>query len=105
FDCLGVFSGPFDAGLAAAVAGQSDRVAVLDVLEVLVERSLLIAEATAAGATYRLLELLREHAVESLVARGEVAAVEERFVEAMVAVADDLVARALERWGPALLGA
>ena len=45
FDLLGVFSGPFDLGLAAAVAG-ADRAAVLDVLGTLVERSLVVAEPT-----------------------------------------------------------
>ena len=104
FDLLGVFSGPFDLGLAAAVAG-ADRTTVLDVLGTLVERSLVIAEPTVAGTTYRLLELLREHAAGSLAAAGATADVEERFVDAMVGVADGIVAAALERWDPALLGA
>ncbi len=104
FDLLGVFSGPFDVGLAAAVAG-ADRTTVLDVLGTLVERSLVIAEPTVAGTTYRLLELLREHAAGSLASAGATADVEERFVDAMVGVADGIVAAALERWDPALLGA
>ena len=49
---------------------------------------------------YRLLELLREHALDELAAADELHAVEERFVEAMVAAADDIVARALEQVGP-----
>ena len=104
FDLLGVFSGPFDLGLAAAVAG-ADRATVLDVLGTLVERSLVVAEPSVAGTTYRLLELLREHAADSLTRAGATADVEERFVDAMVAVADEIVAAALQRWDPALLGA
>jgi predicted ATPase len=104
FDLLGVFSGPFDLALAAAVVG-ADRATVLDVIGTLVERSLVVAEPTVSGTTYRLLELLREHAAGSLAAAGATADVEERFVDAMVGVADGIVAAAFERWDPALLGA
>ncbi|MET0325208.1 MAG: hypothetical protein ABW219_08300, partial [Ilumatobacteraceae bacterium] len=105
FECLGVFRGPFDAALAGFVAGLDDRVVALDGLDGLVERSLLLTEPAVGGATYRLLDLLREHAADALAARDGVVAAEERFVDAMVAVADGIVARALERWDPEMLGA
>ena len=41
--------------------------------------------------------------VDALHRAGELANVEERFVEAMAVVADNVVAGAMERWGPAML--
>ena len=107
FRRLGVFTGPFDAGVAHAVAGEpgSDRLATLHALSVLVERSLLVAEVTGSVTRYRLLELLREHALGELTAAGDLADVEERFVEAMVATADGIVGAALAKWDPVMLGA
>ena len=102
-----MFTGPFDLGLATAVAGdgEPDRLASLDVLARLVERSLVTAEMHGSVTRYRLLELLREHALEELAAAAELDAVQERFVAAMVATADGIVARALTKWDPILLGA
>jgi predicted ATPase len=107
FRRLGVFTGPFDVGLATAVAGDADqdRLTSLDLLARLVERSLVTAETHASTTRYRLLELLREHAVEELASADELDAVQERFVTAMVAAADHIVARALTKWDPILLGA
>ena len=106
---LAVFPGPFDLPLATAVASaeDGDRLGTLDALAALVERSLLVAEVSTAtaGTRYRQLELLREHALGELVASGDAAAVEARFVDAMVDVADGIVARALAKWDPVLLGA
>lgn len=107
FRRLAVFTGPFDAGVAHAVAGEpgSDRLATLDALAGLVERSLLVAEVTGSVTRYRMLELLRDHALDELTAAGELVAVEERFVEAMVAAADGIVTSALSTWDPVMLGA
>ena len=107
FRRLGVFTGPFELGVAHAVAGEpgSPRLPTLDALAGLVDRSLLTAEVNGTVTRYRLLELLREHAVAELAAAREVAPVEERFVEAMVAAADAIVTTALSRWDPVMLGA
>ncbi|MGK2948963.1 MAG: ATP-binding protein [Acidimicrobiales bacterium] len=107
FRRLGVFSGPFDLGLAHAVAGEpgTDRLASLDLLASLVDRSLVTATVDGSGGHYRLLELLRAHAGDELHAAGEVAEVEERFVVGMLVVADRVVAEALTRWDPMVLEA
>lgn len=107
FRRLGVFTGPFDLALATAVAGDvaEDRLSCLDTLSRLVEQSLVVAEAHGSVTRFRLLELLRAHALDELAAAGESHAVQERFVEAMVAAADAIVVRALRKWDPVLLGA
>jgi hypothetical protein len=64
-----------------------------------------VAETQGAVTTYRLLELLRAHAHEQLVASGEAAALRERFVDAMVETADRIVAQALQMWDSDVLWA
>jgi predicted ATPase len=106
FRRLAVFTGPFEVGVAHAVAAEpgSERLTTLEALAGLVDRSLVTAEAMGSVTRYRLLELLREHALGELTAAGELADVEERFVEAMIATADGIVASALSRWDPVMLG-
>jgi predicted ATPase len=105
FRRLGVFSGSFDLGLAHDVAGEpgADRVTSIDLLTGLVDRSLVVVETVGPITRYRLLELLHEHAAAELREAGELAGAEERFIDAMLAVADRVVAAALERWDAALL--
>ena len=105
FRRLGVFSGPFDVRLAHDVAGEpgADRAASIDLLAALVERSLVAVETVGSITRYRLLELLRDHAHRELRETGELTGVEERFVDAMLAAADQIVGAAMERWDAALL--
>ncbi|TKK91497.1 hypothetical protein FDA94_01560 [Herbidospora galbida] len=63
---LSVFTGGFDLAAAAAVAGHHDELAVLDTLARLVDKSLLTADVTPAGARYRMLETIRRFAAETL---------------------------------------
>jgi predicted ATPase len=74
FDRLAVFAGTFD-GAAARGVVTDETVAewdVIDALDGLVRKSLVIAETTSQGATrYQLLETLRQYARERLDERGE----------------------------------
>ena len=105
---LGVFTGPFDLDLARMVAagdgGAADPLHVVDLLGRLVDRSLVVAEHDGATTRYRLLETLRDHAIEGLVRSGEDERVAQRFVDAMVAEADAIVTEGLRQWSGDLLG-
>jgi predicted ATPase len=100
FRALGVFDGPFDADLAHAVAAPAgfDRLATIDVLARLVDRSLVTAEPRRGQTRYGLLDSLRHYAAEQARAAGEWSASVGRFVEAMLAHADQIVAAGLKRW-------
>jgi tetratricopeptide (TPR) repeat protein len=68
-----VFSGAFDLQSACAVAGSDDRddFAILDLLDALVRRSLLVADRSSGRTRYSMLETIRQFAGEHLVADGE----------------------------------
>jgi predicted ATPase len=66
FRRLAVFIGGFDLAAAQAVAGGGDveRYQVLDLLTLLVDKSLVVAENTGGRTRYRLLETVRQYAQE-----------------------------------------
>jgi predicted ATPase/class 3 adenylate cyclase/DNA-binding CsgD family transcriptional regulator len=68
FRRLAVFMGGFDLDAAQAVAGGTDveRFQVLDQLSLLVDKSLVIAENSSGRTRYRLLETVRQYALEKL---------------------------------------
>lgn len=101
FRALGVFAGPFDADLAHAVAAPAsgDRLGTLDLLSRLVDRSLVVAEPRGGVTRYRLLDSLRHYAGEQAAEAGETEALGDRFVGAMLAEADRIVAAGSQRWG------
>jgi predicted ATPase len=72
-DRCSVFAGGFDLHSACAVAGSDDidDFAVLDLLDALVRKSLLVADRSAGRTRYSMLETIRQFAEEQLVARGE----------------------------------
>ena len=72
-DRCSVFAGGFDLESACAVAGfdNADDYAVLDVLDALVRKSLLVADRSSGRTRYSMLETIRQFAAEQLVARGE----------------------------------
>jgi hypothetical protein len=67
-----VFAGGFDLQSACAIAGSDDRdeYAILDVLDALVRKSLLIADRSAGRTRYSMLETIRQFAEEQMVAGG-----------------------------------
>jgi predicted ATPase/class 3 adenylate cyclase len=72
-----VFAGGFDLQSACAVSGfdDSDDYVVLDLLDALVRKSLLVADRSAERTRFSMLETIRQFAEEQLVASGEAATV------------------------------
>jgi predicted ATPase len=68
-----VFAGGFDLQSACAVAGSGDvdEYAILDLLDALVRKSLLVADRSAGRTRFSMLETIRQFAEEQLVAFGE----------------------------------
>ena len=72
-DRCSVFAGGFDLQSACAVAGSDDvdDFAILDLLDALVRKSLLVADRSAGRTRFSMLETIRQFAEEQLVASGE----------------------------------
>jgi predicted ATPase/class 3 adenylate cyclase len=72
-DRCSVFAGGFDLQSACAVAGSDDldEYAILEVLDALVRKSLLIADRSSGRTRFSMLETIRQFAEEQIVARGE----------------------------------
>jgi predicted ATPase/DNA-binding SARP family transcriptional activator len=92
FHRLGVFVGDFDLSAAEAVvpADADERPGVLVALGRLVDHSLVTAETSGGPSRYRLLEPVRQFAVERLVDDGDDAAVRHRHMRHYRAVAVDI---------------
>jgi predicted ATPase/class 3 adenylate cyclase/DNA-binding CsgD family transcriptional regulator len=89
FRRLAVFLGGFDLDAAQAVAGADgmERYQVLDQLTLLVDKSLVVAENTGGPTRYRLLETVRQYALEKLGESGEADAVRSRHCDYYTAMA------------------
>jgi predicted ATPase len=72
-DRCSVFAGGFDLQSACAVAGSDDldEYAILEVLDALVRKSLLIADRSSGRTRFSMLETIRQFAEDQLVAHGE----------------------------------
>ena len=70
-----VFAGGFDLDAACAVAGQpdADRYVIMDLLDALVRKSLIVAEHSSGRTRFAMLETIREFADEQLADRGDAA--------------------------------
>jgi len=92
FRRLAVFLGGFDLEAAHAVAGDDgvERYQVLDQLSLLVDKSLLTAENVGGRTRYRLLETVRQYALEKLGESGEVIAIGSRHRDYYTAMAAEL---------------
>ena len=93
FARLAVFMGGFDLDAAQAVAGGGDveRYQVLDLLTLLVDKSLVVAESASGRTRYRLLETVRQYAQEKLGESGQADTVRARhrdYYSAMAALLD-----------------
>ena len=73
-DRCSVFSGGFDLQSACTVSGSDDTddYAILDLLDALVRKSLLVADRSSGRTRFAMLETIRQFAEEQLVAGGEV---------------------------------
>jgi predicted ATPase/class 3 adenylate cyclase/DNA-binding CsgD family transcriptional regulator len=88
FRRLAVFFGGFDLDAAHAVAGgDMQRFQVLDLLTLLVDKSLVVVEHTGGATRYRLLETVRQYAAEKLGESGEADAVRARHRDHYTAMA------------------
>ena len=89
FRRLAVFLGGFDLDAAQAVAGggEVERYQVLDQLTLLVDKSLVVADDSGGRTRYRLLETVRQYALEKLGESGEADAVRARHRDHYTAMA------------------
>lgn len=88
---LAAFAGPFSLAAAEAVAAGDgiESYEVLDLLAVLVEKSLVVADRQGAETRYRLLETIRRYGEERLRQAGEEEAVRNRHQEWYLALAEE----------------
>jgi tetratricopeptide (TPR) repeat protein len=70
-DRCSVFAGGFDLAGARAVTGSDDDFAMLDLLDALVRKSLLVADQSSGRTRFSMLETIRQFAEEQLAAMGE----------------------------------
>jgi predicted ATPase len=107
FDRLSVFAGGFDAAAAQAVVADVgfDRLDVLDALDELVAKSMVVAERGVSIETrYALLETLRQYGLERLDARGAADATRRSHAEHYASFAEHVAPKLLSRheleWRP-----
>lgn len=89
FRRVGAFPGGFDLSAAQAVAGDGDLRPhqIFDLLALLIDKSLLVAENSSGGTRYRLMETVRQYALERLGESGESDQVRDRHRHYYTAVA------------------
>jgi predicted ATPase len=95
FDRLGVFAAGVAVVDVEAVCGGADA---LDLLDALVDRSLVTAREVAGTTRYGMLETLRAYARERLAERGELDPLRDRHADHYAAVADGLRLERLGAW-------
>ncbi|HET7311245.1 MAG TPA: adenylate/guanylate cyclase domain-containing protein [Mycobacteriales bacterium] len=84
---VSVFYGGFGLDAAEIVCGGDDQVDVFDVIDRLVQKSLVIAEERSWGMRYRLLETVRQYGVDRLVEAGEAVDARDAHLAAIVQLA------------------
>ena len=94
FRRLAVFLGSFDVAAVRAVAGDStlEHYQVLDQLALLADKSLVVTDSTGHNTRYRLLETMRQYALEKLSESGEADAIRTRHRDHYMAMVSQLSA-------------
>lgn len=87
FRQLSVFTGGFDLAAAQSVTGDAERYHVLDQLTLLVDKSLVVVDEAGTDTRYRLLETMRQYALEKLAESGEAGTVRDRHRDHFLEVA------------------
>jgi predicted ATPase/class 3 adenylate cyclase len=87
-----VFAGGFDLAAASSLADSGDELAVLDVLDALVRKSLLIAGQSSGRTRYSMLETIRQFAEEQLVNSGDADRARDAHAHYFAAREDDVLA-------------
>jgi predicted ATPase/DNA-binding CsgD family transcriptional regulator len=90
FRRMAVFAGGWtlDAVEEVCACDPLERLAILDLLSSLVEKSLVIVEEQGSSVRYRLLETVRQYALDRLVQAGEVTALRDRHRDVYLALAE-----------------
>jgi predicted ATPase len=88
FGGLSVFAGGFTLAAVAAVCCGGDQAAGLEVIDRLVSKSLVVADAVGGGTRYRLLETVRQYAAERLTEAGEAENARRRHAVAFLGLAE-----------------
>jgi predicted ATPase/class 3 adenylate cyclase len=91
-DRSSVFAGGFDLQSARAVADSGDEYTILDRLDALVRKSLLVADRSSGHTRYSMLETIRQFAEDQLVARGEATEVRTRHARYFAECEADIMA-------------
>jgi predicted ATPase/DNA-binding SARP family transcriptional activator len=101
---LSVFVGAFSIAAVAVVCMEGDEERALELVERLVDASLVVAEERGTEMTYRLLETVRQYAAERLEERGEADDLQRRHGEYFLALAESArpVRRTLGPWVEAI---
>jgi predicted ATPase len=87
-----VFAGGFDLAAAAAIADFGDELAVLDLLDALVRKSLLVAGQSSGRTRYSMLETIRQFAEEQLGNSGDADRTRDAHAHYFAAREDDVLA-------------
>lgn len=86
-----VFTGGFDLAAACAVGGIADDFAVLDLLDSLVRKSLLVADRSSRHTRYSILETIRRFGEEQLTASGQADATREAHAKHFAGLEDSVL--------------
>jgi hypothetical protein len=86
-----VFAGGFDLESACAIASSDDEFVVLDLLDALVRKSLVVADRTAGHTRFSILETIRQFAEEHLVSHGDARAARTLHANYFARKADETV--------------